>query len=67
MNAGKQIDPADEYEAAAEYVARKFGKPIDAQVIRALLNVPPHVLDSIEINPHHWRDCVNRHAMAIAS
>ena len=64
MQAGVQVDPAEEYEAAAEFVAKRYGKPISAQLVRALVEVPQHVLDDIEANPHEWGDRVRAYARA---
>lgn len=66
MQAGKQIDPSDEYEFAAEFVARRYGRPIGADLMRALLVVPAHVLDDVECNPHEWERRVHEYAYAIA-
>ena len=62
MEAGRYVDPADDYEAAAEFVASKYGRPIDAQLMRALVNVPAHVIDSIECDPQCWSERVNAYA-----
>jgi hypothetical protein len=62
MNAGKQIDPADDYEAAAECVAKRYGGPIDAQLVRALIDVPAHVLEAIEADPQDWNRRVHEYA-----
>lgn len=58
---GTYIDPADEYEAAAEYVARRYGRPIGPDVMRALLLVPERVLESIECDPDAWRQRVHEY------
>lgn len=66
MQAGAQVEPAEEYEAAAEFVAKRYGRPISAQLVRALLEVPQHVLDDIEANPQDWDDRVHAYAWALA-
>ena len=66
MQAGVQVDPAEEYEAAAEFVAQRYGRPICAQLVQALVAVPQHVLDDIEANPDEWEDRVHAYARAIA-
>ena len=67
MQAGVQVDPAEEYEAAAEFVAMRYGRPICAQLVRALVAVPQHVLDDIEANPQDWEARVHSYAQALTS
>lgn len=67
MNAGNKIDPADDYEAAAEFVAKQYGRPICAQLVRCLLVVPEHVLEDIESNPHEWEQRVREYAHALCA
>lgn len=62
MQAGATFDPADDYEAAAEYVARHYGRPICSQIVAALMIVPPHVMEDIEANPQEWDRRVNEYA-----
>jgi hypothetical protein len=64
MQAGTYRDPADDYEAAAEFVARRYGQPIDAGLVRALLSVPDHVLEAIESEPQEWSRRVHEYARA---
>ena len=61
----REIDPANDYEAAAEFVAKRYGKPICSMLVRALLTVPAHVLDDIEANPQEWERRVHEYAHAI--
>ena len=62
MIAGIYIDPAEEYEAIAEQCARIYGCPIDPQWVQALLvNVPEHVIESIESAPHEWAQRVHEY------
>lgn len=62
MQAGSQIEPADDYEAAAEFVAAKYGRPIGAMLVRALLDVPAHVVECIESDPEEWERRVHEYA-----
>jgi hypothetical protein len=61
MEPGKIIDPADDYEAAAEFVAKRYGRPICAQLVAALLDVKQHVLEDIEANPQDWERRVHEY------
>lgn len=66
MQAGTYVDPADAYEAAAEFVAKRYGRPIGADLVRALLIVPQHVIDAIECDPQEWERRVRDYAYGFA-
>lgn len=66
MQAGTFVDPADAYEATAEFVAKRYGRPIGADLVRALLVVPQHVIDDIECEPQEWEQRVRDYAYGLA-
>ena len=66
MLPGRYVDPADDYEAAAEFCAKTYGRPIEPQLVRALLSAPEHVFESIECNPQDWRQRVRDYCYGIA-
>jgi hypothetical protein len=61
MQAGTYVDPASHYEAAAEHCAKQGYS--DPMLVRALLNLPEEVLESIDANPHEWTQRVSEYAM----
>ena len=65
MEAGQYVDPADAYEAAAEYCAKQGYS--DPQIVRALLDLPAHVFEDIDANPHHWRRRVAEYARGMTA
>ena len=69
------MDAANQYELLAEKWAKKLDKPfstdsyhamLDVQLIQALWNVYPEVIEWIEIDPFAFADrvAVYRHALA---
>ena len=67
------MDAADQYELLAEAWARRLDKPFgikpedaarDVQLITALWNIYPEVIESIEVDPVSFADrvAVYRHA-----
>jgi len=69
------MNAANQYEMLAEAWARRLDKPfstephysaLDIQLINALWNVYPEVIEAIEIDPVSFADrvAVNRHAIA---
>jgi hypothetical protein len=62
----QQIDHADDYEDAAEFIALRHDMPIGADLIRALYRFHPHVLEAIECNPHEWAQRVRDYCYANA-
>ena len=52
MEAGKYVDPADRYEAAAEYCAKQGYS--DPMLAIALVRLSPSVQEEILCNPHDW-------------
>jgi hypothetical protein len=65
MQAGTYVDPADHYEAAAEWCARK-GVSGDPMILRALAWVPEQTMEDIEANPHEFRRRVSEYAYGLA-
>jgi hypothetical protein len=64
MLAGTYIDPATEYEQAAEYCARQGYS--DPRIVHALLDLPQHIFDDIDANPDQWKRRVSEYWYAIA-
>lgn len=61
---GKYVDPAEYYEAAAEHCAKAgYFHPM---LVRALIDLPPDVMDDIEANPHLFSQRVSEYAYGIA-
>lgn len=64
MEAGVYVDPAEHYEAAAEFCA-KAGYS-DPMLVRALLNVPGETMADIEADPEAFKRRVADYAYGIA-
>ena len=63
---GVYVDPADEYEQAAEFVAHRYGNPLCLELIQALLIVPKHVIEDIAANPQDWDNRVKEYCYGFA-
>ncbi len=65
MQAGTYIDPAAEYEAVAERCATKgYWMPM---LVRALLQVPEHVMADIESDPPAFERRVKEYMHGLAN
>jgi len=67
MEAGIYIDPADDYEAAAEYCAKwHVVNPMLTKAIRGLVRLPEHVYEDIEANPQDFERRVREYQYGAA-
>lgn len=64
---GIYVDPAEQYEQCAEFVAITYGNPLSPMLLRALVSMPEHVFTDIESNPQNWERRVNEYAYGIAA
>ena len=62
---GVWIDPAEEYEQAAEFCAKVYGRVISPQWVKALIECPDRVEEAILANPEEWYRRVNDYLYAI--
>ena len=62
---GVYVDPADEYEQVAEFVAQFYGNPLCLGLMQALLAVPQHILDDIAANPQDWERRVKEYCYGL--
>ncbi len=65
--AGKYVDPANQYEECAEFVASTYGSPLSPMLLRALVHMPEHVFSDIESNPQDWDRRVNEYLYGLAN
>ena len=64
---GNYVDPADQYEDCAEFVAITYGDPLSPMLLRALVHMPEQVFSDIESNPQDWDRRVNEYLYGIAN
>jgi hypothetical protein len=65
--AGRYVDPADDYEAVAEYCAAQgMAGPFVDQLAIGLIQLAPTTLESIQCDPEAFRQRVSDYAYGLA-